>query len=201
MTDHVQEIMQKIVAVAGDPLATMESVGGRLRELWDQAATSNDEQAMVCISATWNEIQMMNAQTGAAVDMAAAANKVAEELTTQRDALVKQHTELVQDLNSINTGNPLVEAVYDAAVQGYEEDLMYSDVFISSDPGDDIINSINGIPVTVVEARMFFDMLMGGYELDDLHREKLADFIQHFVKEVVEADNCEIDVDGFDGAA
>lgn len=201
MTDHVQEIMQKIVAVAGDPLATIESVGGRLRELWDQAANANDEQAMVCISNTWNEIQTMNAQTGAAVDMAAAAQKVADEVTRQRDALAEQHGKLVQDINVVNTDNPLVDKVWDAATQSYEEDLMYSDTFISTDPGEDIVDGINAIPVTYQEARTFFDMLMGGYELDVPQAEKLANFIQQFVKEVVDADNAEIDMNDPDEAA
>lgn len=202
MSDHVQEIVQQIVAVAGNPLESLESVGGQLRQLYDQAEQAGDGMAMQVVSQVWGEVQAMNQQTGAAVDLAAAAKKVAEEITGQRDALAEQHGKLVKDLNDVNVDNPLVDKVWDAATESYEEDLMYSDTFVSSDPGDDIVNSINGIPVTVTEARYFFDMLMGGFELDDIHREKLADFIQHFVKEVLESEReHEMDVDDIDGAA
>lgn len=199
--DSYQLVMQELTTAAGDPLETLESLGGRMGTLWAAAEASQNAELMQIVSNAWDGINAMSQQTGTAVNIAAAARKVAEGLQAQRDAVAKQHGQLVNDVVQMNTDNPLVSELVGAVQQDYEEDLLYSDVYMSSDPGDDIVNSINAIPVTMQEARMFFDMLMGGYELEDVFREKLAGFIQHFVKEVTDYEQQSVNVDDIDEVA
>lgn len=183
MTDHVKEIVQQIVAAAGDPLATLESVGGRIGYLYQQAEAAGDATSMQVISYAWTEIQQMNEQTTTAAGLAAAAKKVAVEITEQRDAVVKQHTNLVADINHINTDNELIAGLVEEVEQNHEEMLMYNGTYVSNCPGCDI-TEMAGIPVEHNVALRFFQMLVGEYELTKDQQEALGEIIVQFVERI-----------------
>jgi hypothetical protein len=182
--EHTTAVLQEIVEAAGDPAATLESVYGKMAQLYETAKTEQDEGAMTVVSEAYTDMLALVNQTNKAIDIAAAARAVVDKITQQRDAIAQEHKTLVGDMINVNTDNRLVQRVYEAAEQDVHEDMIYSDTFFSECPACDIIENGNCLPVVHDVAGLFFDMLMGGYELTYKQREKLAGFITAFVREV-----------------
>jgi len=189
-TDQRAMVMQEIVDVVGrDPNATMVEIGEQMGAVYEQHVAAGDQAGCELISAAWSHMQTIHRTTGQAIDIAAAAREMLTQTAGQRDAVIAEYSGLKKAIKDGDVEHPDLSDLVEAVQEMIEEDLVESGVYMSANPGDDIVNNAM-IDVSETQAEIFHDALTGQrlYTLDDetaeMLRGELKDFITQFVWKV-----------------
>jgi len=189
-TIYQQQVLAEIVTAVGmGPDVTLDQIEQRLGTLYVQHQHANDDAAMLLINEAWEKIQSMAQTTGKAIDIAAAAREMLTQTVGQRDAVIAEHQTLKKAIQDADVEHPDLSDLVEAVQEMIEDDLMASGVYMSPNPGEDIVNNAM-IDVSETQAEIFHDALTGQrlYDLDDetaeMLRRELKDFITQFVWKV-----------------
>jgi len=119
LTKYQEAVLQEIISTVGDPGATMDTIGGHLSQVWEDAEQRGDANALQLISTSWEYVQLMSQQQGHAMNLAAAARELAE--IAQRELVkVQEEVEVVRGdfddlVSAIEIGNETHELLADYA--------------------------------------------------------------------------------------
>ena len=192
MSDQNQlaTLQQELTSITAGQM-TLDQIGMRLQPLWEQASTAQDEQAMTLINEAWDRAEALAASNDRLAAIAAATVTVAQEFQSQRDQIADENGKLVNAMRKVDTDNPLVSRVYEAAEEQVYEWIQQSmsEGIHTDTPGMDIVeNGHLGDGVDEVMADEFLSIVMGySDELSDDLYEELSAFIQDFTTRVNDA--------------
>lgn len=178
---HHQEIVNEIVKVVGeDPATSFDQAREGLETLFHRY--EGDEEAKQIINGTFARLSKIYEAHGIGVNVAIATKVALEKALNEHAELEQRHAGLVDDLVSMNDGNPLIDEVMHEIRLMRDEELMESGAWYSYCVGCDILDA--GVPVAHDVGALFHDMLTGGYELPEERLHELAEFIESFVRSV-----------------
>lgn len=186
---YTTQVMQEIVALAGDPSLTLDQLGQNLAALSEHAEENGDRQAVALVAATWDGVNALSAQAGHAFNVAAAAKQVAEQMQAQRDMALQEHGDLVKAIDDMDVSNVKVAGLVEQAEEWFQESLMCSGAYVTNCPACDISSEREGvIPVSHEVADTFHDIITGALwgefvDEDQIYAE-IADFMTEIVKRV-----------------
>ena len=178
------DVLQEIVAVAGDPSLTLDDLGQRMNLLYQLAEQREDKESVALVTTVWDGVVKLSEQAGHAINIATAAREIAKTLQEQRDVAIRAHEELVEAINDHDIGNPLINDLMDDMREVVQEDMWDDGIYISYSPAYDILEA--EIPVSYTVADAFHDILTGG-RYDDVSEEikqEIADFMVMIVHKV-----------------
>lgn len=125
LTKYQAAVLGEIISAVGDPGATLESVAGHLGQVYEAAESRGDGDAMQLVSNAWTYVQMMSAQQGHALNLAAAARELAElaqQEVIRRDEELEEVRGEYDDLTrAIELGSEAHDLLVDYA-QGIRDD-------------------------------------------------------------------------------
>ena len=119
LTKYQEAVLSEIISAVGDPGATLETIGGQLGQIWEDAEKRQDGQALQIIGTAWEYVQLMSQQQGHAMNLAAAARELAE-LTQQNLIKAQEEMEAVRGdyddlISAIEIGDESHELLADYA--------------------------------------------------------------------------------------
>lgn len=185
MSGAADEVLKEIVALTEDPALTLEALGQQLGDLYAKAEAASDGEVMAIVVGVYNRVEVMSQQTGAAIDIAAAAREAATTLQTQRDQALEAHEKLRTAIRDVDTSDEDVEMLVDQVAEDVQEVIYESGGYISYCPGCDITEQAQ-IPVVHDVAARFHDLITDDAdgELTDALRKEIAEFMIRIVGKV-----------------
>lgn len=119
LTKYQEAVLSEIISAVGDPGATLETIGGHLGQIWEDAEKRQDGQALQIIGTAWEYVQLMSQQQGHAMNLAAAARELAE-ITQQNLVKAQEEMEAVRGdyddlISAIEIGDETHELLADYA--------------------------------------------------------------------------------------
>lgn len=185
------DVLQEIVAVAGDPSLTLDDLGQRMNLLYQLAEEKKDAESVALVTTVWDGVVKLSEQAGHAINIATAAREIAQTLKDQRDVAILAHEELIEAVNDIDMEDPLVAGLVEAVEDGYGENLMNSGCYITACPACDITEEA-GFPVSHAVADAFHSIITGGYNDYDISDETMQE-IASFMVQIVNKVNAEVE--------
>lgn len=174
-------LSERLEAILTADDANLQSVGQQLTLLYE---STDDPQAHALCDATWNAVVALNHVGKEALDVAKQAVETASAALTRSDQLREAHNALMSDLKGLNTDNPLVERVYEAAEQEVYEYIYEGDGIHTDDPANSALEGGNVDPELDPDTidTFLYTVLgqYGGYELPPEMVEELSAFIRDF---------------------
>ena len=147
LTKYQEAVLSEIVATVGDPGATLDTIGGHLGQIWEDAEKRGDSQALQLISTSWEYVQLMSAQQGHAMNLAAAARELAEiaqrqvvEAQEEVEAVRGEYDELV---SAIEMGSETHELLADYADEIRNDAQEYAMSYMGEEALDYAFESID----------------------------------------------------------
>lgn len=124
LTKYQEAVLSEIISAVGDPGATLETIGGQLGQIWEDAEKRQDGQALQIIGTAWEYVQLMSQQQGHAMNLAAAARELAE-LTQQNLIKAQEEMEAVRGdyddlISAIEIGDESHELLADYAEEAMD---------------------------------------------------------------------------------
>lgn len=196
-----QEIIVQIASYSGDRDASLDYT----RTLFEDAYALMQRHGAdtTSLEASWSGITALYEQTGTAIDIAATAQALAQDLRdklqVQEEAFAdtrRAHNELKLAIHRADTSHPDINPlmgiihdeiftdVYELATEEAMENILDSGLFTSDCPACDIINALNLDPDEHSIAHSFHDYVIDGSDLNDDERRDLATFVRSFTARV-----------------
>lgn len=112
------ESIEESLAKAVDPAALVDGVSAHLGTLYTSAETAQDNDAMLAIEQTWNNVQSLARSAATNREAYLTAKDIAGTFQTQRDEALNELKELSHAVDHMDTDHPavadLVESVQEA---------------------------------------------------------------------------------------
>ena len=180
----IEEQMQR----ATNPTQLFHSVERQLDTLMSIAEKNSDEAAFTAIQQTWLHAKALAEGQRDAQEAALTALDIAATFGNQRDALAREHDELLEDIENVNLDNPHVKGLHEQGVDDAFEDF---DGLITRCPGCDVHDNGHLPHIDHDAVNVFVSALFGHIELTDSQASALADFVNQFAQRLYEDEEME----------
>jgi hypothetical protein len=153
LTKYQEAVLSEIISTVGDPAATLDTIGGHLGQIWEDANNRGDEQALQLINTSWEYVQLMSQQQGHAMNLAAAARELAEiaqgQLAKAQEEIEEVRNEYDDLVTAIDMGSEAHELLADYAAEIREDAQNQAQAWMEEDALD---YAFQNVDETVSEA-------------------------------------------------